>query len=144
MTPHTQTPAGLARRLASIIYDLLLLFAVLFAASIPVAMGLGITYGHPLYPLYVIYIHAVSFLYFGWFWVHGGQTPAMKTWKIRLVDANGDNVSWKLALYHYLAAFISVLVVGMGFFWSLIRKDKATWHDLISNTRLIRTERSKL
>jgi uncharacterized RDD family membrane protein YckC len=55
-------PAGLARRLASIIYDLLLLCAVLFAASIPVTMGLGITYGHPLYIGYVIYIYAVIFL----------------------------------------------------------------------------------
>lgn len=140
MTANKQTPVGLARRFAAILYDLLLLLAVLFAASIPVTMILGINYGHPLYPLYIFYIYMLCFLYFGWFWVHGGQTPAMKTWQIRLVETRGSNVSWKQALYRYLAAFISWTALGVGFLWSLIRKDKATWHDLISNTRLIRTE----
>jgi len=133
-------PVGLARRLASIIYDLLLLCAVLFAASIPVTMGLGITYGHPLYIGYVIYIYAVIFLYFAWFWVHGGQTPAMKTWNIRLIGIDGSNVNWKQALYRFLGGCVSCLLLGMGFLWSLIRKDKASWHDLLSNTQLIRTK----
>ncbi len=140
MTKDITTPAGLARRLASIIYDLLLLLAVLFAASIPVTMGLGITYGHPLYIGYVVYIYVVIFLYYGWFWVHGGQTPAMKTWNIRLVGTNGNKISWKQALYRFLSAIISCLFLGVGFLWSLIRKDKASWHDLLSNTRLIRTQ----
>jgi uncharacterized RDD family membrane protein YckC len=134
MTDHI---ASLPRRLASIIYDLLLLFAVLFAASIPVTMGLGITYGHPLYPGYVVYIYAVTFLYYGWFWVHGGQTPAMKTWNIKLVATDGNKVNWKQALFRYLATFLSCLPLGLGFLWSLIRKDKACWHDLLSSTQLI-------
>ncbi len=136
----TVTPVGFVRRVASIIYDLLLLCAVLFAASIPVTVGLGITYGHPLYFGYVVYIYVVIFLYFGWFWVHGGQTPAMKTWNIKMVGMNGTNVSWKQALYRFLGAFISCIPIGLGFLWSLIRKDKASWHDLLSNTRLIRTQ----
>ncbi len=140
MIEDTRTPASLARRLASIIYDLILLCAVLFAASIPVTMGLGITYGHPLYIGYIVYIYAVIFLYFGWFWVHGGQTPAMKTWNIRLVGTNGTNVSWKQALYRFLSAVVSCLSLGVGFLWSIVRKDKASWHDLISKTRLIRTK----
>jgi len=139
MTDNIVTPVGLARRLASIIYDLLLLCAVLFAASIPVTMGLGITYGHPLYIGYVVYIYAVIFLYFGWFWVHGGQTPAMKTWNIRLVETGGTNVSWKQALIRFLGACASSLLLGVGFLWSLIRKDKASWHDLLSKTQLIKT-----
>ena len=140
MTDNIVTPIGLARRLASIIYDLLLLCAVLFAASIPITMGLGITYGHPLYIGYVVYIYAVIFLYFGWFWVHSGQTPAMKTWNIRLVGASRTEVSWKQALYRFLGALISFLFLGVGFLWSLIRKDKASWHDLLSKTQLIRTQ----
>jgi uncharacterized RDD family membrane protein YckC len=139
ITVEKEIPAGLAKRLASIIYDSILLFAVLFAASIPIITILGITYGHPLYPLYVAYIYAISFLYFGWFWVHGGQTPAMKTWKIQLIGANGISISWKQALYRYLGAFISAVVFGLGFLWSVIRKDKASWHDLFSKTRLIQT-----
>lgn len=140
MTDNIVTPVGLARRLASIIYDLLLLCAVLFAASIPVTMGLGIPYGHPLYIGYVVYIYTVIFLYFGWFWVHGGQTPAMKTWNIRLVETGGTNVSWKQALIRFLGACASSLLLGVGFLWSLIRKDKASWHDLLSETQLIKTQ----
>ena len=126
----------LLRRLVIILYDSFLLFAVLFFVSIPVVVLFSITYDSPLYPLYLFYIYSVGFLYYGWFWTHGGQTLAMKTWNARLVSNQGD-VSWLQAARRYITAMISWIFLGMGFIWSLFRQDNATWHDLLSSTRLV-------
>ena len=134
--PPTTKNITLLHRFVVILYDGLLLFAVLFFASIPVVAGFSITYNSPFYPLYILYIYGVGFLYFGWFWTHGGQTLAMKTWKARLVSSQGD-VTWLQAAKRYLVALISWLCLGLGFLWSLFRQDNATWHDLFSATRLV-------
>ena len=134
--PPTEKNITLLRRLGVILYDGLLLFAVLFFASIPVVAGFSITYDSPFYPLYILYIYSIGFLYFGWFWTHGGQTLAMKTWKARLVSKQGE-VTWLQAAKRYFAALISWLCLGLGFIWSLFRQDNATWHDLFSATRLV-------
>lgn len=142
MTSNALPPAervGLIRRLAAIVYDALLLFAVLFLASVPVTVPLEITVDHPLYPLYVIYIYAVGFGFFGWFWTHGGQTLGMKTWGIAVEDFEGDTLSWGQAFRRYLAAIVSWLPLGLGFLWSLLHPERLAWHDLWSRTRLRRT-----
>lgn len=132
----------LPRRLVIIFYDSMLLFAVLFFASIPIVVSFKITYGSPWYFAYVLYIYVVGFIYFGWFWTHGGQTLAMKTWKAKLTS-NSEQINWRQALLRYLVAFLSWLCLGLGFIWSLFRKDNATWHDLASGTRLIKLDTSK-
>lgn len=133
---------SLPRRLIIIFYDSVLLFAVLFFASIPVAVPFNITYESPWYFAYVFYIYVIGFIYFGWFWTHGGQTLAMKTWKAKLVSSSGQ-ITWRQALLRYLVALISWLCLGLGFIWSLFRKDNATWHDIASGTQLVRLDASK-
>lgn len=129
---------SLWRRLAVIIYDGLLLIAVVIAALIPITVGFRITYGSPLYPIVVIpYIYGVAFLYFGWFWTRSGQTLAMKTWKVGIESDEGGPITWKQAGVRYIVAMISWAAVGLGFYWSLFHKQKATWHDLASSSRLV-------
>ncbi|MGH7129142.1 MAG: RDD family protein, partial [Planctomycetaceae bacterium] len=113
-------PAGLLRRFAAIVYDSLLLFAVLFFASLAVIVPFDIRYGDPLYSLYLLYTYAVGFLFFGWFWTHGGQTLGMRTWRIRLESAGGDIITWRRALLRYVAALLSWLLLGGGFLLSLV------------------------
>ncbi len=48
-------------------------------------------------------------LYFVWFWTHGGQTLAMKTWRIRLVTTDGEVVKTKRAIGRYLLSWLWVL-----------------------------------
>ena len=45
-------------------------------------------------------------IYFGWFWSHGGQTVAMRAWRIRLVTAQGGAVSEWRAVLRYLLAWL--------------------------------------
>ncbi|HFD88324.1 MAG TPA: RDD family protein [Gammaproteobacteria bacterium] len=138
MDAITQKPASLFRRLAAIVYDLFLLLSVLFVASIPVVAGFRITYGGPYYGYYQAYLFTLSFLYFGWFWVHGGRTLGMKSWGLRVVSTRKSPVTWLQAMLRFSLAIVSWLFLGTGFLWSLIRKDRATWHDMASDTRLIR------
>jgi uncharacterized RDD family membrane protein YckC len=143
MTDNSTLPLkypGLIRRMLAIIYDLFLLIALLFiATAIMMALndGNAIEPGQPLYPFYIIYLLIVSFVYYGWFWTHGGQTLGMKTWKIRLQQIDGQAITWPLALIRFITAIFSWSAAGGGFFWSLFSPQKRTWHDIASKSVLI-------
>jgi uncharacterized RDD family membrane protein YckC len=130
-------PAGLIRRLAAIAYDTLLLVAVLFIATtlvLPLTGGEAMPRGNPYYSAYLFF---VCFLFFGWFWTHGGQTLGMRAWKIRVQQTDGDDITWLQALVRFLAAVVSWLALGMGFLWMLVDQDRMTWHDRFSDTVLV-------
>ena len=143
------TPATLFKRLLGICYDLFLLIALLFTVGVIVAGvitfaindGNAITESHPAYAVYRIFIlillFITAFLFYGWFWTHGGQTLGMRTWKLKLVSVDNNPVSWKQALIRYIGALISWGVFGLGFLWVLFNKDQKTWHDMLSETKLI-------
>jgi uncharacterized RDD family membrane protein YckC len=133
------TPAspGLLRRLAIICYDALLLFAVLFAATLVVLPLNGGQAFAPNDALYGTYLLVTSFFYYGWFWTRGGQTLGMRAWGVRLVGRNATGVMWRECLVRYLAAVVSLVPFGLGFIWSVIDAERRSWHDRISGTRLI-------
>ena len=132
--------AGLIRRLLAICYDLFLLIALLFVAT-AVAMifndGKAIEPGQLLYPFYIVYLLVISFGFFGWFWTHGGQTLGMKTWKMKLQQNNGDEITWPLALVRFATAMLSWLAVGLGYLWSLYDPQRRSWHDIATGCVLI-------
>jgi uncharacterized RDD family membrane protein YckC len=82
---------GLWPRFASLLYEGILLFGVLFITAYLYSALLQFrsAAGSPLGYVFQIYAFAVSGLYFVWCWTHGGQTLPMKTWKIRLVATAG-------------------------------------------------------
>ena len=127
---------GLARRLAAIVYDLILLFAVLLIASLPWAIS-GIQQGQAGYLFYVFFIYALIPLYYIGFWVYGGQTLGMKTWKIRVVDLEGHPIGWEKASLRIVYAVLSSIVCGFGFIHVLFDKQNRAWHDILSKSRLI-------
>ena len=129
---------GLLRRFGAMFYDFILLIAVLFFASLLIVLPFGITIEHRLYFLFIAYIYLVSFLFYGWFWTHGGQTLGLKTWHIRLISENGGSVNWKQAMLRYLASIICWLSAGAGFLWCYTNPERLAWNDLLSKTRLVR------
>ncbi len=127
---------GLLRRLAAVIYDLFLLIALLFVATaviLPLNHGEAFTDYPIVYPLFLL---TLSFLFYGWFWTHGGQTLGLRAWHLNVLTENQKNINWYQALLRFLAAILSWLFLGLGFFWSLIDKDKRCWHDYLSKTAL--------
>ncbi len=136
--PQADLPnAPLLRRFAAILYDGLLLLALLFIAS---AVVLPLTGGEAVHagnPLFTSYLFVVAFAFYAWFWTHGGQTLGMRAWRIRVVRYDGGPISLWQALLRYLVAYVSWGALGAGFWWSLIDREKLTWHDRYSQTKLL-------
>ena len=141
MAASTTSPTpGVARRLAAMLYELLLLAAVLAVAFFLPHILLGAFANMQAPPMATkIHFFIVLLVYFSWFWTNGGQTLAMKTWKIKVVDINGGPLRPAQAVFRYLAAWFSIGLCGIGIVWALVDRDRQFLHDRIADTRLILT-----
>ncbi len=104
--------AGLTRRLAALLYDALLLLALLFLgtlAILPLTGGEEITPSaqHAAAYLYRGYLALLGLGFFGVSWTRSGQTLGMKSWRIRLESANGRAPGWGAATLRF--------TLGLGF-----------------------------
>jgi uncharacterized RDD family membrane protein YckC len=128
---------GFFRRLAAQIYDLFLLIALLFLSTallLPFTTGEAVSTQQLL--IYRIYLAVISFLFYGWFWTHGGQTLGLRAWKIKVLTLDQKPISWNQALLRFATAIISWGFFGLGFLWILIDKNRRGWHDHLSKTAL--------
>lgn len=135
--PH-RPPVSLPRLLAAALYDFLLLFTLLFFASFLVVVPLEIHPGHDLFGLYQGYLLVLSFVFYAWCWTHGGQTLGMRTWRFKVVGADGSALGWNTALVRFTVAIVSWIPLGLGYFWVLFDAQSRSWHDIVSRTRLVR------
>ena len=148
-------PAGLGRRLAAMFYDFLLCTALLIVTSgaykmIQMAIigeekmraltEAGALDGDPLLSTVLLF---VLFGFFAKFWTHNGQTLGMQVWCIRVQNADGTAISLWQALLRFVVSIASLLLAGLGFIWSLFDKRKRTWHDIYSDTQLVRIPKKK-
>ncbi len=132
--------ASMWRRLAAFAYDVMLLFSVLFCATwilVLVHGGRGFAADDPLHPLYVGILLLLIAAYFLWPWTHGGQTLGMRSWRLRLVDLEGQPVGWPRALLRLFLAPLSWLPLGLGFIWILCDRQGLAWHDRLSGSQVI-------
>jgi uncharacterized RDD family membrane protein YckC len=158
--PEALRAPPLARRLACFLYEGVLLFGVVMIA--------GYLYSsltqqrHALQGQHGLqaFLFVVLGIYFVWFWSHGGQTVAMKTWHIRLVTANGGAVSeWRAAArfllswlwflpalaiahaagLHSAGAMFGAMAAGVLVFAALsfLHPQRQYWHDALCGTRLV-------
>ena len=128
------TAPALLRRLASMLYEAILLFAVAFFAAwlfFFASGGRDATHGWPRYVLQ-LFILVVFAAYFLWCWLRGGQTLAMKAWRIRLTG-----VSPRKAIFRFALAVLLV-PTGISLVWALFDRDKQFLHDRLAGTRLER------
>lgn len=104
------------------------------------------------------FLFLVFGIYFTWFWTQG-QTLAMKTWHIRVVDRLGQPLRQPRALLRYAlswiwflpplglgfaltlpAADIAVLTGGWVAVWAVLARfhpQRQFWHDAWAGTRLV-------
>ena len=76
-------------------------------------------------------------------WRRGGQTLGMRPWRLKVVAAESTSPSWKALWKRYAMATLSLLLGGLGFWWAWVDRDRLTWHDRISGTRMIRLPKRK-
>jgi len=73
-------------------------------------------------------------------WHRGGRTLGMRPWKLRLVGPNAAQPSLSALSKRYAVGTVSLLLGGLGFWWAWLDRDRLTWHDRISGTRLVREQ----
>ena len=104
------------------------------------------------------FVFVIFGIYFVWFWAKG-QTLAMKTWHIRVVDAQGRLITQKRALLRYAlswlwflpplavswflnfsareGAVLSLAWVGVWAALTRFQPQQQFWHDVLAGTRLV-------
>jgi uncharacterized RDD family membrane protein YckC len=157
--PAELAAPSLARRMACWLYEGMLLFGVVFTAglvfSIAGQMRSGIDERQWLFKAFLFVICGV---YCTWSWSRG-QTLAMRTWRIRVLDRLGRPVTQGRAFLRYLACWVwflpplaaleskqfsvwqaAVLFVGWVAVWALASRfhpQRQFWHDAMAGTRLV-------
>lgn len=128
---------GIARRLASMLYEGMLVFAVAFAATgiFYLASG-GVAATGWLRRMLQVYLLAVFAAYFLWCWLRSGQTLAMQAWRIRLVCPGRARVPPGRALARFVLALVLV-PSGVSLVWALFDRDRQFLHDRLAGTRLV-------
>jgi uncharacterized RDD family membrane protein YckC len=143
------------------IYEAMLLFAVVFVAGYLFDTLTQSRSALTLRHAREAWLFLMLGVYFVWFWSHKRQTLAMKTWHMRVVEADGRGLSTKRAILRYLLSWIFLLptlavlgsigfrgnevagsiVIALAFivppFWMKLDRDQQFLHDRILGTRLV-------
>ena len=158
MDTNATTPT-LQRRLLCMLYEAVVLFGIFFSAGLLFDLITQSKNPLTLRTLRQIYLFIVIGAYFTYFWGHGGQTLAMKTWRIKVIAATGHAISFRSACIRYCLSWmwflpalacnavldiqhwpsIILFVAGMAIWASTIRAnpDRQFLHDIWAKTRLI-------
>ena len=72
-----------------------------------------------------------------WQWRRGGQTLAMKAWRIRIVTREGAPLALRHALNRFLFALAGCLLAGAGFLWALVDREGLFLHDRLAGTKIV-------
>ena len=121
---------GFTKNIIICIYDLLLLFSILFFFTLPLMIfsdgeGIGKNIFYQLYLLFII------ITYYLWFWIKHNQTLGMKSWKSYIVNKDNEK---KLSIKQCLLRMLIALIGGHLFL--LFRKESL--QDIISKTKLVK------
>jgi uncharacterized RDD family membrane protein YckC len=128
--------APLGRRIGAILYDGLLVIALLFLGTVPFIALRG---GEPVEPgetPYQFVLIVIAWLFFVGFWTRSGRTLGMQSWRLQLEREDGSRPGVGAATIRFFAAILSWLPLGLGFWWQLWDREGLTWHDRLSGTRL--------
>jgi len=151
---------GVGRRLACFLYEGLLLFGVVAIAALVYTLLFRQHDAVEGRFVMMALMFLVMAAYFVWFWCKSGQTLAMKSWRLRLVTADGWGLSWPRAFVRYLLCWVWVLpplsfahfaglqsawaALGLLTLWIMVyaalawlHPQRQFWHDAACGTRLV-------
>jgi uncharacterized RDD family membrane protein YckC len=160
-------PAPLVRRFAALAYESLLLGAVVLLAGFLFALaftppgdGAVRALRVPALPMRMLMLAVVfgaAALHFGWCWTGGRRTLPMKTWRMRLVRADGRDLDLRTAALRYAAAWsgpalavaayaalaptgrprLALWLLLFNYAWAFVDRDRRFLHDRIAGTRIV-------
>ena len=148
------TPARFGRRYIAFLLDIIFLEILGVLATVPLinqaerglgeilirwfAVGKISPEGIWLVTLYCLVLGLLWSMYFVGFTAACGQTPGKRILGLHVVDENGAPVDWDAASIRFLIGYpVSLLPLGLGFYWALVDKNNQAWHDKIAGTLVI-------
>jgi uncharacterized RDD family membrane protein YckC len=155
------TAPGLWRRMACWLYEGMLMFGVVFLAGYLFGTLSQTRNALDNRNALQAFLFVIFGIYFVWFWAQG-QTLAMKTWNIRVVDKAGQAISQTRAMARYALSWVwllpplgaaavfslpgpevAVIAIGWVAVWailSMFHPERQFWHDALAGTRLVSSE----
>ena len=128
-------PAGLGRRLGAMLYDGLLIIALWMCTLFPIV---AVNQGSAIQGNWITLLLVAEWAgFYCVFWRMRGQTLGMRAWRLQLVGADGNDVTWRAIARRIVCAPISLFCLGLGYLWLLVDKRGQTWHDRASNTYVV-------
>ncbi|WP_419835125.1 RDD family protein [Endozoicomonas atrinae] len=146
-------PAPVWRRAVAMLYDSLLILALLFMVGflnlfiqiqifgdeqLKTMTEEGYNLGGPFFYAALL---VIIYGFFGFFWTRSGQTLGMRAWRIQVISSNNHLISPRQSIIRFLIAIPSLSLAGVGLFWALIDRKKRSWQDLASSSRIILLEK---
>jgi uncharacterized RDD family membrane protein YckC len=140
---HVPRAPGIGRRLLSMLYESLVVSAIMFFAGLAFYGAANGRLSGGMRHAFQLYLFLVLGIYFVACWSRGGQTLPMQTWKLRLVRGDDLPVGVGRALLRYALAWPSLLLLGGGFLWAFLDRDRQFLHDRLAGTRIVASETGK-
>jgi uncharacterized RDD family membrane protein YckC len=139
--------AGFGRRLAALVYDLLLLAALLMIFT---GGALFFTHGAAVVPATAgawVYVYRAGLLlviggYYLINWLRSGQTLGMRAWRLRVVTDSGEPLAFKAAALRLVVGALAWAPAALGVLWLYFDPDHLALHDRLSKTRVVHLARS--
>ena len=145
---HANFPrAGMLRRVCAMLYDLLVIAAILMVAG-GAALGLvallnnlgvitlsdGMDHASVLENswLYRLYLLAIIFWFYGGFWKRGGQTIGMRAWRLKVQNTDGSCISWRQSLIRFVTSLLGLSNLGVAF-----GNNHLGWHDALAKCEVV-------
>ncbi len=134
--------ASLIKLAACFIYEALAVVALCFVCVLLFITLIGdASHGPKRYLLQLVLWLAIG-VYFVWCWKKTGQTLAMQTWQLKLLDKNHQPLSWPRAMTRYMLSSLSLMVFGLGFLWALLDRERRYLHDRLLGSYIIYAPRN--
>jgi uncharacterized RDD family membrane protein YckC len=138
---------GFGRRVAALVYDLLLLAALLMIFT---GGALFFTHGAAVVPATAgawVYVYRAGLIgviggYYLINWLRSGQTLGMRAWRLRVVNEAGRPLALKAAVLRAVFGALAWMPAALGVLWLYLDPDHLAVHDRLSKTRVIRLARS--
>jgi len=114
----TDLPCPLWRRLTALVYDLLIVVAIMMVVGLLCQLATGghliQTGEHTVIPAWYQLLQAVAVAaYFTSSWRRGGQTVGMRAWRIRLTRDDGGTPTWQQAIIRLLVAAAPLILLAL-------------------------------
>jgi uncharacterized RDD family membrane protein YckC len=124
--------AGFGSRLISLIIDSIIVGVANFIIQYAVTAAIGSQ------ALFAVIAIVITLAYTVYFFTSTGQTLGMKMLGIKAVDANGHVLSTGAAVIRFFGAWVSVIIIFIGYVMMLWDGRKQTLHDKFAGSFIVK------